>query len=205
MEVYDEIQEEIWSSKQAKDCQSLSPYQIAEAFGQEALEIIPRVNRTLKRRLLPLREAMIDLQDKSREKQIDDFTCKFYQQVLLKFNPLYQTMCLFENNNLILKFAQRKKTVNETPQTKNPVNDQTIAKAKDAPILSMYSFEKLRLTGNKHMAVCPFHGDNGPSFFIYDNNTYHCFGCQANGTSIDFYMKLNNCDFKDAVKALAGV
>lgn len=39
---------------------------------------------------------------------------------------------------------------------------------------------------------------------IYTNNTYFCFGCNAGGDSIDFIMKRDNVDFKQAVRLLAG-
>lgn len=32
---------------------------------------------------------------------------------------------------------------------------------------------------------CPFHDDSTPSMVLYPNNTFHCFGCQANGDSYD--------------------
>jgi hypothetical protein len=31
-------------------------------------------------------------------------------------------------------------------------------------------------------ALCPFHGDSSPSFWVYDDGTYHCFGCLAHGS-----------------------
>lgn len=52
---------------------------------------------------------------------------------------------------------------------------------------------------------CPFHsGDNTPSMKIYDNNTFHCFGCGANGSVIDFVMKMDGLSFRDACRRLSG-
>ncbi len=38
---------------------------------------------------------------------------------------------------------------------------------------------------------CPFHSEHTPSFVLYPDNSFHCFGCKANGQgAIDFTMKL---------------
>lgn len=29
--------------------------------------------------------------------------------------------------------------------------------------------------------LCPFHNDSDPSFWVYDDGSYHCFGCLAHG------------------------
>ena len=35
---------------------------------------------------------------------------------------------------------------------------------------------------NKYVALCPFHNEKTPSFFINDeSSTYYCFGCKAHG------------------------
>ena len=48
---------------------------------------------------------------------------------------------------------------------------------------------------------CPFHsGDNTASLKIYKGNKgWHCFGCGAGGSVIDFVMIYFNIDFKQAV------
>lgn len=52
---------------------------------------------------------------------------------------------------------------------------------------------------------CPFHqGDRTASMKIYVNNTFHCFGCGAHGTVIDFVMKMDGVSFLDACRQLTG-
>lgn len=64
-------------------------------------------------------------------------------------------------------------------------------------------YVNLRKSGNKFQGLCPFHADKkSPSFFVYPNNTFHCFGCQAHGTIIDFVMRYDNLDFKSALYKL---
>ena len=47
---------------------------------------------------------------------------------------------------------------------------------------------------------CPFHqGDRHGSLKIYDGDRgWHCFGCGAGGSVIDFVMRLFDLDFRDA-------
>ena len=66
-------------------------------------------------------------------------------------------------------------------------------------VLERYGIETER-QGNKHMALCPFHDDHNPSLSIDPvKNVWHCFGCNAGGTVIDFVMKKEGLPFKDAV------
>lgn len=47
---------------------------------------------------------------------------------------------------------------------------------------------------------CPFHEERTPSFRVYQNGTrWHCFGCGAGGTVIDFVMQLFRLDFYQAI------
>lgn len=198
--------ESFWKS-QAKKCSALTDHQIAQAFTDEAVEIIPRINAGLSKKLKGVRAAISSLHSEARKNKWDDLTLTFNIQGFLMLCPYQQEISLFQKNKRILDYARRRQQYTR-PGAKpaiNPVNDDTIALAKQKPILSLYSFEKLRKYGNKHMARCPFHAEDSASFFIYDNNTFHCFGCQANGTAIDFFMRLNNVNFKDAVRALSGV
>lgn len=63
-----------------------------------------------------------------------------------------------------------------------------------------YGFE-INRSGFIH---CPFHaGDHSPSLKIYpEDSGFHCFGCGASGSVIDFTMRLFNLSFMDAVKKL---
>ncbi len=54
------------------------------------------------------------------------------------------------------------------------------------------------------VGLCPFHGENTPSFNIYtETDSFYCFGCGAAGDVISFIMKIDNLDYVEAVKYLA--
>jgi hypothetical protein len=51
---------------------------------------------------------------------------------------------------------------------------------------------------------CPFHDDQHPSFSVnFDEGYWHCFAGCGGGSVIDFWMKINNMTFAEAVGDLA--
>ena len=61
---------------------------------------------------------------------------------------------------------------------------------------------KLVRKGREQAGCCPFHNEKTPSFYVYDDH-YHCFGCGAHGSAIDFVMNTENVNFPEAVEKLA--
>jgi len=56
----------------------------------------------------------------------------------------------------------------------------------------------------KGIGKCPFHDDVNPSFSVnVKENYWHCFSGCGGGSVIDFWMKLNNLDFKEALTDLS--
>lgn len=47
----------------------------------------------------------------------------------------------------------------------------------------------LRRVGKVLQTRCPFHRDNTPSFTVFPDGGWHCFGCGAGGSLIDFVMR----------------
>jgi DNA primase len=65
---------------------------------------------------------------------------------------------------------------------------------------------KVRLTraGREFKGCCPFHNEKTPSFTVNDDKQfYHCFGCGAHGSVIDFVMNSGNLSFIEAIESLA--
>jgi hypothetical protein len=54
--------------------------------------------------------------------------------------------------------------------------------------------------------LCPFHDDQQNSFAVNaEKNYWYCFAGCGGGSIIDFWMKKQDCDFKQALKELAGM
>lgn len=53
--------------------------------------------------------------------------------------------------------------------------------------------------------LCPFHNEKTPSFTVSeDKGFYHCFGCGAHGSAIDYVVETEGLGFAEAVEKLAG-
>ncbi|GMA60029.1 DNA primase [Alicyclobacillus fastidiosus] len=65
-------------------------------------------------------------------------------------------------------------------------------------------YVQLRRSGRSYSGLCPFHNERTPSFSVSsDRGMYHCFGCGAGGTVINFVMDIEGVSFPEAVIALA--
>ncbi|PIQ67403.1 DNA primase [Candidatus Uhrbacteria bacterium CG_4_10_14_0_2_um_filter_41_7] len=54
-----------------------------------------------------------------------------------------------------------------------------------------------------HKALCPFHGENSPSFYVSEpKGIWHCFGCDKGGDAISFVMEIENLTFPEALQLL---
>lgn len=62
---------------------------------------------------------------------------------------------------------------------------------------------RLRRSGKDWKGPCPFHREKTPSFVVYEDGHYHCFGCGAKGTAFDWFMQREGISFPEAVEIVA--
>jgi DNA primase len=63
----------------------------------------------------------------------------------------------------------------------------------------------LKRLGRELTGLCVFHNEKSPSFTVSpEKGFWHCFGCSAHGTVIDFVMRRRNLDFVEAVETILG-
>lgn len=88
---------------------------------------------------------------------------------------------------------------------KQGISEEDVARAKEYLVADLYEG---RLFGSKRKyGKCPFHAggqERTPSFYIFPNNHFKCFGCSVHGTAIDFVMLRDKVPFIQAVKTLRG-
>ena len=152
-----------------------------------------------------LKEAKIKI-DKLRklEHQIDNI---FFEQVsedkrwfwqmlaeeLYTTKPKQEIEKRMKRNAFLVASLERPQRLSKT----SGVTEQDILMAKEVPIDTMVDVNR------GGFAICLLHKEKTASLKVYDKtNTWHCFGCNASGDSIDLVQKLRDLEFIEAVKIL---
>jgi len=159
---------------------------------REWLKVFPQAE-------LRVRELIAELQKEAEELSLRIYRSfkKIYQ--LANKNSFWfweEVVKVFQGEELIekekrireLKWALKKEN------NSNDITDGMIQRAKE------YPFDRL-VEAKRNFAVCPFHSEKYPSFYI-KNNFGYCFGCSWQGDTIKFVMEKNGLNFKEAVKFL---
>ncbi|TMU85572.1 DNA primase [Bacillus sp. BHET2] len=64
-------------------------------------------------------------------------------------------------------------------------------------------YVQLKKQGRNYFGLCPFHGENTPSFSVSpDKQIFHCFGCGAGGNAFTFLMDVDGLNFQEAAQKL---
>jgi len=65
-------------------------------------------------------------------------------------------------------------------------------------------YTELRQSGQRFIGRCPLHQDRHPSLTVYpEQQSWHCFQCNAGGDIFDFIQAVERCDFKQAAAILS--
>src|SRR5216683_1668340 len=76
-----------------------------------------------------------------------------------------------------------------------------------ADVVASYGVAVRRESAGTYRALCPFHQERTPSFWIDARDAsyehYFCFGCSSHGDVITFVMEWENCSFPEACERLS--
>src|ERR1700738_2328830 len=80
---------------------------------------------------------------------------------------------------------------------------EQVAAASDI-VAVITNYFPLKRAGTEFRAICPFHQEKTPSFFVSPSKqSYYCHGCGAGGAVFQFLMQYENIDFPGSVRRLA--
>ncbi len=66
------------------------------------------------------------------------------------------------------------------------------------------NYVTLKKVGRNYLGFCPFHSEKRPSFTVSpEKQIFKCFGCNAGGDVVTFYMKIKGITFREALLELA--
>lgn len=85
-------------------------------------------------------------------------------------------------------------------EDKPEIGEEEIEQAKQVPLETL--IPDLKLKSGKLLRCCPFHDEKTPSFTVFKNNRYYCFGCGEHGDPITWVMKSQHINFIQAIKYL---
>src|SRR5690606_23870484 len=91
-------------------------------------------------------------------------------------------------------------------QMANQIQEEVIEDIKKAnDIVDIVGeYIQLKKQGKNFFGLCPFHGENTPSFSVtQEKQIFHCFGCGKGGNVVTFLMEIENFSFVEAIKFLA--
>lgn len=178
-----------------RSCTHLTDWQIADAFPEEC-------KKYYKIKYL-IAKSQIQLFLWNIEEICEEYPDDFLRDFFVEINWMLMPRRHREMYKRLTKIFDIIKIKDKMEKRGRP--DLNIDLAKSRQIEDLYSFEKLRANRKYLSALCPFHSEKTPSFYIYpDENKFHCFGCGVHGDAIDFIMKLKGLSFVEAVNSLTG-
>ena len=182
-------------------------YQKPQFTDKELLDIFPEAEN-----IIPQKIKEFEFILKGKEQEIQELLNEVYSLKIDSFSEWFAEeviKCLFMPeiklyDRRIIKLKRLQFLLNPNKRTGEINFQENIERARIYPIYEL-ARDKLVLknSGRNFVALCPFHNEKTPSFYLYtETNSFHCFGCQENGDVIKLSMALCGLDFKEAVSML---
>jgi hypothetical protein len=102
--------------------------------------------------------------------------------------------CVF---NFLLK---NKKGLKELIKTN--IFEEIKQKVSILDVIDKYGLDPPKQKRNKYYILCPFHEEKTPSFVVFPDGGWKCFGCGASGDVVDFVAKMESISISEAVKKI---
>lgn len=203
MDVYTEIQNELWAERQGIAAGKLTVSQIAEAFPDEAPALCRRHIRRLSREINQYLN-FVRIVKSGAQNHIEEMIG--IEDAKMFFPGGHQRLNVIAEHKRVLKSVLACVAVKESGNQGNfeGISQVDVDFARNVDIEGLEDWEKPKRFGGRFQACCPFHVEQSGSFFIFKDNRFKCFGCGAHGDAIEFVMRKYSIEFIDAVKRLKG-
>lgn len=89
------------------------------------------------------------------------------------------------------------------PTIPQKLRDQIIDSANLYEYIMQTHGTDLKRSGANYVGCCPFHNEKTPSFYVYPDGHFHCYGCGKHGNIITWVMEIENMTFPEACRHLA--
>lgn len=174
---------------------------------QELAKIFPEAKGMIKQKIDEYQKQREQISKCLKEKLLatkqmtNDFSEWFYRE-WLKVN---QGMELLKIDKHLARLSRQLWAFsNERRKVNGRVEQNDIEQAIQIPLLEIANthLQKLQKRGKNWVALCPFHQEKTPSFTIFEDNYYKCFGCGEYGNTINFVRLLYGYSFQKAIKHL---
>lgn len=184
-------------------------YGLATTFGLQGIELFPKQSR-LKDGPGSLIRVPFGIHRRTGQRyefitpEGTPLAPSFIEQVRILSQPQSVPGAIFEAYRTLqpVQPVQPQNTVFEAKETANGALSERIKASITVPeFVGRY----VQLSANGR-GLCPFHDDRQSSFSVNaERNYWYCFAGCGGGSIIDFWMKRQGCDFKTAVRELAGM
>lgn len=168
----------------------LSPSVWAEIAPEE----VDTVSEMLLSRYDRLAEIKIHIEKDLTEVKYKDEETKMLREVFLEISLAEEAVKIQEEINWLSRYMANFVPVSDV------ITETDIENARNVPLERLIGEYKLK--SGRLFTKCPFHEENTPSFVVFKTNKYHCFGCGANGSVIDYVMKTQKLNFIETIKYL---
>jgi DNA primase len=91
-------------------------------------------------------------------------------------------------------------------QGRDVIPDEKVAEVRERTdiVALVQEYVPLKRIGASFRGLCPFHAEKSPSFYVHPaRQFFHCFGCQASGDALKFFMQIEGRTFPEALRTLA--
>jgi len=179
---------------QASQLPALSDKELFEIFPQ-AKQIVPALIKEIGQQKDSLLDTIISLNASVNAESEDESYRYFWKSWLI--TPVRDELKLVDQK--LTRLRRLLRVIEGRPLPKGALEPSLILAAKQVPLETLFE-QGFKRTGQMMVGLCPFQEERTPSFYIYTNtNRCWCFGCNQGGNTVDTYMKLHDCNFKEAV------